>query len=59
LFNVGANWTQRHEYRSVKDDLDAVDAVTREQIASVLSSYPLTNCTTLTIGPLAEVAAPR
>ena len=23
LFNVGSNWTYRHEYRSVKDDLDA------------------------------------
>jgi predicted Zn-dependent peptidase len=58
LFNVGANWTQRHEYRSVKDDLDSVDAVTREKIAAVLAKYPLTTSTTLTIGPQANVAAP-
>ncbi len=42
LFNVGSNWTYRHEYRSVKDDLDAVDAVTLNDLAAVLRKYPLT-----------------
>ena len=55
LFNVGANWMYRHEYRSVKDDLDAVDAVTLDQIAAVLAKYPLTVSTTVAVGPLAEV----
>lgn len=58
LFNLGANWTHRHEYRSVKDDLDAVDAVTVEQLADVLDKYPLTESTTIAIGPLADVPAP-
>jgi len=59
LFNLGSNWTHRREYRSVKDDLDAVDAVTIEQIAAVLKKYPLSASTTVTIGPSASVTAPR
>lgn len=52
LFNVGGNWLQRQEYRSVAQDLAAVDAVTDEQIAEVLAKYPLTVNTTVAIGPL-------
>jgi predicted Zn-dependent peptidase len=59
LFNLGSNWTYRREYRSVKDDLDAVDAVTLEQLAAVLAKYPLTVATTIAVGPLADVASPR
>jgi predicted Zn-dependent peptidase len=59
LFNVGANWTHRHEYRSVKDDLDAVDAVTTEQIAAVLKRYPMSAGTTVTVGPAERVPEPR
>lgn len=55
LFNLGSNWTYRREYRSVKDDLDAVDAVTLDQLVAVLAKYPLTVCTTVAVGPLAEV----
>ncbi len=59
LFNVGANWVHRHEYRSVADDLRAVDAVTVEKISAVLARFPLTVSTTIAIGPLAKVAAPK
>ncbi len=59
LFNVGANWVHRHEYRSVKDDLAAVDAVTPKAIAEVLKRYPLTQSTTVTVGPAESVAAPK
>jgi predicted Zn-dependent peptidase len=58
LFNLGANWTYRREYRSVKDDLDAVDAVTLEQLTAVLAKYPLTVSTTVAVGPLTEVPLP-
>ena len=54
LFNVGGNWLQRREYRSVADDLAAVDAVTLEQLHAVLASYPLSRRTTVTIGPCEE-----
>jgi len=52
LFNVGGNWMQRKEYRSVANDLRAVDQVTLDDIHRVLSQYPLTIGTTVTIGPL-------
>jgi predicted Zn-dependent peptidase len=59
LFNLGSSWTYRREYRSVKDDLDAVDAVTLEQIRAVLKKYPLTQSTTVAVGPLKKVKQPK
>jgi len=59
LFTVGGDWVYRREYRSVRDDLETVAAVTPQQIAEVLAGYPLTRSTTVTIGPLAEVPAPQ
>ncbi|HEY5311862.1 MAG TPA: pitrilysin family protein [Pirellulales bacterium] len=59
LFNVGANWTYRHEYRSVKDDLDAVERVTLADIGRVLARYPLSVNTTMAIGPIGGLQAPK
>ncbi|MBL9122164.1 MAG: insulinase family protein, partial [Planctomycetaceae bacterium] len=59
LFTVGANWTQRGEYRTVRDDLDAVASVTCDDIARVLQKYPLSVSTTVVVGPLEHVAAPQ
>jgi predicted Zn-dependent peptidase len=58
LFSVGANWTHRGAYRSVKDDLDSIDAVTLDDVAAVLAKYPLTRCTSVAVGPLAELKPP-
>jgi len=52
LFNVGGNWMQRREYRSVCNDLATLDAVTLAQVHAVLAKYPLTRATTVTVGPL-------
>lgn len=52
LFNVGGNWLQRREYRSVAEDLKAVEAVTLDEVWKVLNEFPLTRRTTVTIGPL-------
>jgi predicted Zn-dependent peptidase len=54
LFNVGGNWMQRREYRSVANDLATLDGVTLEDIHAELAKYPLTRATTVTIGPLTE-----
>ncbi len=59
LFVVGANWTYRHEYRSVKDDLALVDSVKLDDITQVLKRYPLSKGTTLAIGPLKKLKAPK
>ena len=52
LFTVGGNWVQRREYRTMQQDLVAIDAVTRADIAKVLERYPLSRHTTVAIGPL-------
>jgi predicted Zn-dependent peptidase len=52
LFNVGGNWLQRHEYRSIADDLAALEAVTLDDIHQCLREFPLTRHTTATVGPL-------
>ncbi len=59
LFSVGTNWTHRQKYRSVKDDLDTIEAVTLEQVAAVLARYPLSRSTAIAIGPLDTLVAPK
>jgi predicted Zn-dependent peptidase len=58
LFVVGSHWTYRREYRSVRDDLAAVEAVTADQIAALLRRCPLSRNTTFLVGPLTELAMP-
>jgi len=58
LFAVGSNWIQRGGYRSTKDDLDTIAAITVNDVHAVLKRYPLSATTTVATGPLAEVAPP-
>lgn len=58
LFNLGGNWMQRREYRTVKDDLDAVERVTLADLAAVVRKFPLTRNTTVVIGPQDRVREP-
>ena len=59
LFNVGGNWLQRREYRTVADDIKSLDDVTVEQIREVLKKYPLTAASTITVGPREKVVEPK
>lgn len=54
LFNVGGNWMQRREYRSVASDLATLDGVTLDDLHAELAKYPLSRASTVTIGPLKE-----
>lgn len=58
LFSVGINWVHRQEYRTAREDLAALDAVTEQDIARVLERFPLTTGSTLTVGPREKVAWP-
>ncbi len=58
LFTVGGNWIQRREYRTVRDDLEAIDRLTRDDLMDVLARYPLIDNTTLAIGPARSLKAP-
>ena len=56
MFVVGANWLARREYRTVREVLASYERVTRDDIADVLSKYPLTASTTVAVGPLDQVS---
>ncbi len=58
LFAVGADWLCRSEYRSVEDDLQAVGAITLDNLHDLLRRYPMSQPTTVTIGPLDSAPAP-
>ena len=55
LFAVGINWLQRREYLTVREIVNAYQAVTRSDVSAVLAKYPLSECTTVAVGPLAEL----
>jgi predicted Zn-dependent peptidase len=58
LFAVGSEWVYRRQYLTVADELDIVASIKLAEVQAVLKKYPLTQCTTLTIGPLDNVPPP-
>ncbi len=58
LFTVGSNWIQRRQYLTVRDDLQAIERITRDDLTDVLARYPLTVNTTLAVGPIERLTAP-
>jgi predicted Zn-dependent peptidase len=58
MFAVGTDWVYRREYRTIESELDAVAALTLDDLHAVLAKYPLADPTTVTIGPLAELRNP-
>jgi predicted Zn-dependent peptidase len=58
LIAVGSNWLQRHKYQTVRQLVGEFQAVTRQDIADVIGKYPLTQQTTVAVGPLRELSAP-
>jgi predicted Zn-dependent peptidase len=59
LMSVGSNWIQRHEYRTVRETVQAYQSVTCRQIADVLKKYPLSINTTVAVGPIPTLKAPQ
>ena len=56
LFVVASNWTQRREYRTIRDDLESVERTTVGDLAAVLRAYPLSKNTTVCVGPTESIA---
>lgn len=52
LASLGSNWVYRREYRTVEDDVTAIQQVTRDDIRGLLERYPLAQTTTAGVGPL-------
>ena len=59
LFSVGSNWVQRREYRTVAQVVADYQKVTLANITAVLKKYPLTQATTVCVGPMSEVKQPE
>jgi predicted Zn-dependent peptidase len=51
LVNLGFNWVYRQEYRSVRDDVEAVRAVTRRDVLDLIRDFPMQGFTRFTLGP--------
>jgi predicted Zn-dependent peptidase len=56
LFSVGGNWIQRREYRTVAELVKSYQGVTLSDVAAILKKYPLTQKTTVSVGPLSELS---
>ncbi|NLX56737.1 MAG: insulinase family protein [Planctomycetaceae bacterium] len=59
LFVLGNNWLQRHHYQSVREMIESYHAVTCDDVAQVLAAFPLTECSTVAVGPLRELSIPK
>jgi predicted Zn-dependent peptidase len=59
LFSVGNSWIQRRQYKTVREAVNAYRAVTLEDITRVLEKYPFSRTSTVAVGPLTELAAPK
>ncbi len=51
MFGIGNNWVQRGEYATIQESIRHFQSVTTQDIAEVLEKYPLTQCTSVAIGP--------
>src|SRR5437016_3124511 len=51
MLGIGRDWTYLGQYRSLDDELAAIDAVDQKAIRDLLDRYPLDNLTTAALGP--------
>jgi predicted Zn-dependent peptidase len=51
LMRLGANWQYLQQYRTVEDDIDSINAVTIEDIHSLITEFDLGDFTQFAIGP--------
>jgi predicted Zn-dependent peptidase len=52
MLGIGRDWTYLHQYRTLDDELAAIDAVSLESVREVMDRYPLDQLTTVALGPL-------
>ncbi len=55
LSSLGFNWTYRRQYIPVADELELFNRVTRDDVQRVLTRYPLSKLTTITVGPKTDL----
>lgn len=58
LFSIGSEWIAGNGYRTVRQDLDALRAVTLDDLRNVLERYPLDDPLLVGVGPTEDFANP-
>ena len=51
LIGLGINWVYLNQYRTIQDDIEAIKAVSVEDINSLIKDYDLRNFTQFSLGP--------
>jgi predicted Zn-dependent peptidase len=59
LFALGSDWVYRRQHHPIEAELEAIAGIGVDELAALLAKYPLSHPTTVTIGPLADVAQPE
>lgn len=52
MLGIGRDWTYLGQYRTLDEELDAIDSVTTDTIRELLRQYPLQQTTTVGLGPV-------
>ena len=55
MLAVGRDWLYLNQYRTLDDELAAVDAVDQNAIRDLLAHYPLRDLLTVALGPLKKI----
>lgn len=58
MFSVGDDWLQRRQYSSVREVIERYQAVSVRDVGEVLEQYPLTQNSTVAVGPLRDLSRP-
>ena len=53
MFSIGGQWLYNRNYRTVREELDAVQAVTADEVVELAAAAPLDDWAALTVGPRA------
>jgi len=51
LVDLGFNWTYLEQYRTIEDDVNAIKAVTVDDVHSLIAQFDPGDFTQLSIGP--------
>ena len=58
LFSIGNGWIQRRGYSTISERLEKYRSITREDIHRIIERYPLTDSTTVVVGPKINLNPP-
>ena len=56
MLSVGLGWIRDRRYRSIREEMEAFNAVSLDNIHEVLEEFPLTSCSCTTVGPREAIA---